>query len=184
MAKVWFITWASRGFGRQWLEAALERGNTVAAAVRNPESLNDAVERYGDALLPIRLDVINRIGVFAAVEQVERRFGRIDVAVNNAGYGHFGVVEGLTEVEIRAQLETNFFGALWVTQAVLPPMRAAGSGHIVQVSTYGGVTTFPVVGAYAAAKWALEGLSQTLAQEVEGFGINVTLIEPGPYAAG
>ena len=118
---------------------------------------------------------------FAAVRKAADRFGRLDVVINNAGYGHFGMVEELTEDEVRAQLETNFFGALWVTQAALPIMRAQGSGHIIQVSSLGGITAFPAIGAYHASKWALEGFSQSLAQEVEGFGIHVTLIEPGAF---
>ncbi len=109
-------------------------------------------------------------------------FDGLDVVVNNAGYGHFGMVEEPTEDEVRAQMETNFFGALWVTQAVLPIMRAQGSGHIIQVSSIGGISAFPTVGAYHASKWALEGFSQSLAQEVAGFGINVTLIEPGGFS--
>src|SRR5271165_6026819 len=110
------------------------------------------------------------------------RFGRIDVAVNNAGYGQFGAIEEVSEAEARAQMETNFFGALWVTQAVLPGMRAQGSGHIIQVSSIGGVNAFPTIGLYHASKWALEGFSQSLAAEVAAFGIKVTIVEPGGYA--
>jgi NAD(P)-dependent dehydrogenase (short-subunit alcohol dehydrogenase family) len=109
-------------------------------------------------------------------------FGRLDVIVNNAGYGHFGMVEELSESDVRDQLETNLFGALWVTQAALPFLREQGSGHILQVSSIGGISAFPLVGAYHASKWALEGLSQALAQEVAPFGIHVTLIEPGGFA--
>ena len=110
------------------------------------------------------------------------RFGRLDVVVNNAGYGHFGFVEELSESDARDQMETNLFGALWVTQAALPFLRAQGSGHILQVSSIGGISAFPLVGLYHASKWALEGLSQALAQEVAGFGVHVTLIEPGGFA--
>ena len=116
------------------------------------------------------------------MQRAADHFGRLDVVINNAGYGHFGMIEELTEDEVRAQLETNFFGALWVTQAALPIMRAQGSGHIIQVSSIGGISAFPTVGAYHASKWALEGFSQALSQEVAGFGIHVTLIEPGAYA--
>jgi NAD(P)-dependent dehydrogenase (short-subunit alcohol dehydrogenase family) len=133
-------------------------------------------------VLPIWLDVTNRDACFAAVKTATEYFDGLDVVVNNAGYGHFGMVEELTEDEVRAQMETNFFGALWVTQAVLPIMRAQGSGHIIQVSSIGGISAFPTVGAYHASKWALEGFSQSLAQEVAGFGINVTLIEPGGFS--
>ena len=179
--KVWFITGTSRGFGREWAIAALERGDKVAATARNTDTLADLVEKYGDALLPIALDVTDRDADFAAVKAAHDHFGRLDIVVNNAGYGHFGFVEELTEDEARAQLETNLFGALWVTQAALPYLRAQRSGHIIQVSSIGGITAFPLVGIYHASKWALEGLSQSLAQEVAGFGIHVTLIEPGGF---
>jgi NAD(P)-dependent dehydrogenase (short-subunit alcohol dehydrogenase family) len=180
--QTWFITGASRGFGREWAIAALERGDTVAATARDTTTLDDLAEKYGDRLLPLRLDVTDREGAFAAVEQAHDRFGRLDVIVNNAGYGHFGMVEELSEADVRDQLETNLFGALWVTQAALPYLREQGSGHILQVSSIGGISAFPMVGAYHASKWALEGLSQALAQEVAPFGIHVTLIEPGGFA--
>jgi NAD(P)-dependent dehydrogenase (short-subunit alcohol dehydrogenase family) len=180
--KTWFITGTSRGFGREWAIAALERGDKVAATARNVATLDDLVAEYGDAVLPLKLDVTDREAAFAAVRQAHERFGRLDVVVNNAGYGHFGMVEEVTEDEIRDQLETNVLGALWVTQAALPYLREQRSGHILQVSSIGGVTAFMNVGAYHASKWALEGLSQTLSQEVAGFGIKVTLIEPGGYS--
>jgi NAD(P)-dependent dehydrogenase (short-subunit alcohol dehydrogenase family) len=181
-AKVWFITGTSRGFGREWALAALERGDSVAATARDLSSLDDVVAAHGDAVLPISLDVTDRDAAFAAVAQAHAHFGRLDVVVNNAGYGQFGMVEELSEKESRAQIETNLFGALWVTQAALPFLRAQGSGHFLQVSSIGGISAFPMVGIYHASKWALEGLSQTLAQEVAGFGIKVTLIEPGGYS--
>ncbi|MET7387734.1 SDR family oxidoreductase [Streptomyces sp. NPDC005529] len=180
--KIWFITGASRGFGREWAIAALERGDSVAATARDLSTLGDLREKYGERLLPLRLDVTDRDADFAAVKQAHERFGRLDVVVNNAGYGHFGLVEELTEAEARAQLETNLFGALWVTQAALPFLREQGSGHILQVSSIGGISAFPLVGIYHASKWALEGMSQALAQEVAPFGIKVTLIEPGGFA--
>lgn len=179
--KTWFITGTSRGFGREWAIAALDRGDKVAATARDTSSLDDLVAKYGDALLPIQLDVTDREADFAAVRRAHEHFGRLDVVINNAGYGHFGMVEELSEQDIRAQLETNLFGALWVTQAALPVMRAQGSGHIIQVSSIGGISAFPIVGAYHASKWGLEGLSQALAQEVAPFGIHVTVIEPGGY---
>jgi len=181
-SKVWFITGTSRGFGREWTIAALERGDRVAATARSVDSLDDLVQQHGDAILPIALDVTDKAAVEAAVRRTVETFGRIDVAINNAGYGHFGFVEEVSEEELRAQLETNLFGAVWVTQAVLPTMREQGSGHILQVSSIGGISAFPLVGAYHASKWALEGLSQSLAQEVAGFGIKVTLIEPGGFS--
>jgi NAD(P)-dependent dehydrogenase (short-subunit alcohol dehydrogenase family) len=180
--KIWFITGASRGFGREWAIAALERGDSVAATARDLSTLDDLVATYGERILPLQLDVTDREADFAAVRQAHERFGRLDVVVNNAGYGHFGMVEELTEAEARAQLETNLFGALWVTQAALPFLREQGSGHILQVSSIGGISAFPLVGIYHASKWALEGISQSLAQEVASFGIKVTLIEPGGFA--
>jgi NAD(P)-dependent dehydrogenase (short-subunit alcohol dehydrogenase family) len=180
--KIWFITGASRGFGREWAIAALERGDSVAATARDLSTLDDLVATYGERFLPLQLDVTDRDADFAAVRQAHERFGRLDVVVNNAGYGHFGMVEELTEAEARAQLETNLFGALWVTQAALPFLREQGSGHILQVSSIGGISAFPLVGIYHASKWALEGISQSLAQEVAPFGIKVTLIEPGGFA--
>ncbi|MBQ0854818.1 SDR family oxidoreductase [Streptomyces sp. NPDC057621] len=180
--KIWFITGASRGFGREWAIAALERGDSVAATARDLSKLDDLVATYGERFLPLQLDVTDREADFAAVRQAHERFGRLDVVVNNAGYGHFGMVEEISESEARAQLETNLFGALWVTQAALPFLREQGSGHILQVSSIGGISAFPLVGIYHASKWALEGLSQALAQEVAPFGIKVTLIEPGGFA--
>ena len=180
--KTWFITGTSRGFGREWAIAALDRGDKVAATARNLATLDDLVAKYGDAILPIELDVTDRAAAFAAVRQAHARFGRLDVVVNNAGYGHFGMIEEVTEDEIRAQLETNVLGALWVTQAALPYLREQGSGHILQVSSIGGVSAFMNTGAYHASKWALEGFSQSLSQEVAGFGIKVTLIEPAGYS--
>jgi NAD(P)-dependent dehydrogenase (short-subunit alcohol dehydrogenase family) len=180
--KTWFITGTSRGFGREWAIAALDRGDKVAATARNVATLDDLTAKYGDAILPIKLDVTDRKAAFAAVRQAHERFGRLDVVVNNAGYGHFGMVEEVSEDEIRAQLETNVLGALWVTQAALPILREQGSGHILQVSSIGGVSAFMNTGAYHASKWALEGFSQSLSQEVAGFGIKVTLIEPSGYS--
>ena len=180
--KTWFITGASRGFGREWAIAALERGDSVAATARDTETLKDLGEKYGDRLLALKLDVTDRAADFAAVSQAHAHFGRLDVVVNNAGYGHFGLVEELSESDVRDQLDTNLFGALWVTQAALPFLREQGSGHILQVSSIGGISAFPNVGAYHASKWALEGISQSLAQEVAGFGIHVTLIEPGGFS--
>ena len=180
--KVWFITGASRGFGREWTIAALERGDKVAATARDTATLDDLVAKHGDALLPIKLDVNDRAADFAAVKAAHDHFGRLDIVVNNAGYGHFGFIEELTEEEARDQIETNVFGALWVTQAALPYLRAQRSGHIIQVSSIGGITAFQNVGIYHASKWALEGFSQSLSQEVAPFGIHVTLIEPGGFS--
>jgi NAD(P)-dependent dehydrogenase (short-subunit alcohol dehydrogenase family) len=180
--KTWFITGTSRGFGHQWAIAALDRGDKVAATARDTASLDELVTKYGDAILPIKLDVTDRDAAFAAVRQAHEHLGRLDVVVNNAGYGHFGMVEEISEDEIRSQLETNVLGVLWVTQAALPYMREQGSGHIIQVSSIGGISAFISTGAYHASKWALEGFSQSLSQEVARFGIKVTLVEPAGYS--
>jgi len=182
MSKTWFITGTSRGFGREWAIAALERGDRVAATARDAASLDDLAQKYGEALLPIALDVTDRAADFEAVRRAHDHFGGLDIVVNNAGYGHFGMIEEITEEEARAQIETNLFGALWVTQAALPYLREQGSGHIIQVSSIGGISAFPLVGIYHASKWGLEGFSQALAQEVAGFGIHVTLVEPGAFS--
>ncbi|GGB03645.1 SDR family oxidoreductase [Puia dinghuensis] len=182
MGKVIFITGASRGFGKLWAEAFLKRGDKVAATARNLSTLNDLKKQYGNSLLPIQLDVTDRGTSFAAVKKAKEHFGRIDVVINNAGYGLFGAVEETTEKEARDQMEANFFGLLWVTQAALPFMRAQGSGHIIQVSSVLGLVTLPVLGLYNASKFAVEGMSETLATEVKEFGINITLVEPNGFA--
>jgi NAD(P)-dependent dehydrogenase (short-subunit alcohol dehydrogenase family) len=182
MSKVWFITGSSKGFGREFVLAALQRGDKVAATARNTETLQDLVDQYGDAILPIQLDVTNRDQAFAAVEKAHETFGHLDVIINNAGYGLFGTIEEITEQQLRDQLETNLFGVFHVTQAVLPILRAQGSGHVIQISTIGGVAAFPSLGGYHASKWALEGMTESLSQEVAGFGIKVTLVEPGGFA--
>ena len=179
--KTWFITGTSKGFGRVWAKAALERGDQVVATARRMESITDLAEQYPETALPLALDVTNHAAVTAAVATAVDRFGRIDVVINNAGYGLFGAIEETSEEKARAQFETNVFGALWVTQELLPVMRKQGSGHVIQVSSIGGVTAFAGVGLYNASKWALEGFSQALAQEVAEFGISVTLIEPGAF---
>ena len=180
--KTWLITGTSRGFGRVWTEAALERGDRVAAMARNVDALAALTRRYGEEqLLPLDLDVTNKARVDAVVARAHDHFGSLDVIVNNAGYGLFGAVEEVSEQQARDQLETNFFGALWVTKAALPLLRAQGGGHILQVSSIGGVNAFRNLGLYHASKWALEGMSQALAAEVAPFGIRVTLIEPTGY---
>ncbi|MCW2985796.1 MAG: Short-chain dehydrogenase/reductase, partial [Conexibacter sp.] len=178
----WFITGSSRGFGREWAIAALDRGDNVVATARDASSVDDLVAEYGEAILPLALDVTDRAAVFAAVAEGHAHFGALDVVVNNAGYGQFGMVEELSQAEIRDQLETNVLGVLWVTQAALPFLRQQGSGHILQVSSIGGISAFPGIGAYHASKWAIEGMSQSLAKEVAGFGIKVTIIEPTGYS--
>jgi NAD(P)-dependent dehydrogenase (short-subunit alcohol dehydrogenase family) len=180
--RTWFITGTSRGFGREWAAAALARGDRVVGTARHTSTTDDLAAQYPNTFLALPLDVTDRAAVFAAVNQAQDHFGELDIVVNNAGYGHFGMVEEASEQEARAQIETNLFGALWVTQAALPHLRARGAGHIIQVSSIGGITAFPTIGIYHASKWGLEGFSQALAQEVKPFGINVTLIEPGGFS--
>jgi NAD(P)-dependent dehydrogenase (short-subunit alcohol dehydrogenase family) len=182
MAKVWFITGTSKGFGRIWATAALERGDRVAATARDTGTLDDLVERFGDDVLPIELDVRSKAACDAAIAQAVEAFGRLDVVVNNAGYGLFGMLEEITEEQARDQIETNLFGAMWVTKAALPRLREQGSGHIIQVSSIGGVQAFPMIGLYHASKWGLEAFSQSLAGEVADFGIHVTMVEPTGYS--
>jgi len=181
MSKTIFITGASRGFGKLWAEAFLKRGDKVAATARNTETLNDLVATYGDAILPIKLDVNSRAESFAAVNKAKEHFGSLDVVINNAGYGLFGTIEETTEEEARNQIETNVFGLLWITQAALPIFREQQHGHIIQVSSVLGITTLPLLGLYNASKFAVEGLSETLAQEVKQFGINISLVEPNGF---
>ncbi|RUW43766.1 SDR family NAD(P)-dependent oxidoreductase, partial [Mesorhizobium sp. M8A.F.Ca.ET.021.01.1.1] len=146
--KVWFITGSSKGFGRVWAEAALARGDRVAATARDTGTLAELVEKYGDNIAALKLDVTDKKAVDAAVAEAHKRFGRLDVVINNAGYGHFGAIEEVSEQEARDQIETNVFGALWVTQAALPIMRAQRSGHIIQISSIGGVNAFASLGLY------------------------------------
>ena len=180
-SKVWFITGTSRGFGRIWAEAALERGDRVAATARNITTLQPLVDKYGEAVLPMTLDITDAQADRLAVAQAFDHFGRFDVIVNNAGHGLFGAVEEVSEDEARRQIDTSLFGALWITQAALPHLRAQGSGHIIQVSSLAGLVTIPYLGMYQAAKFGLEAYSEALAAEVAAHGINVTIVEPTPY---
>lgn len=179
--KVWFITGASRGFGRVWAEAALSRGDRVAATARDITSVADLKERFGDLAFPLALDVTDAAQAADAVNEAHRHFGRLDVVLNNAGYGLVGVIEEGEEANARALFDTNYFGPLRIIKAALPFLRAQGSGHIIGVSSQVGVIAPPMIGYYASSKWALEAVHESLAQEVRGFGIKVTLIEPGPY---
>jgi len=181
-SKVWFITGASRGFGRVWAEAALGRGDKVAATARELTSVADLTERFGDAVLPLALDVTNAEQVRQVVPQAHAHFGRLDVVLNNAGYSLVGTTEEASEADVRAVFDTNYFGTLRVIQAALPLLRQQGSGHILGVSSGIGLVAFPVIGSYCASKWAFEALHESLAQEVKAFGIKVTLLEPGAYA--
>ncbi|WP_395692416.1 SDR family NAD(P)-dependent oxidoreductase [Nocardioides sp.] len=178
----WFITGAGRGLGRTWAEAALERGDRVAATARDIAALDSLAARYGEAVLPLELDVTDMSGSEAAVRAAAEHFGRIDVLVNNAGYGVVGALEEVSEEQLRRVVETNLLGPWWLTRAVLPVMRANGGGHVVQVSSQTVHFQVPTLGAYQLTKWGLEGFSESLAAEVAGHGIKVTLVEPEGYA--
>jgi NAD(P)-dependent dehydrogenase (short-subunit alcohol dehydrogenase family) len=181
-SKIWFITGASRGFGRIWAEAALTRGDKVAATARTLADVTDFAERFGDAALPLALDVTDAEQVRHAVQQAHAHFGRLDVVLNNAGYSLVGTVEEASEADVRAVFDTNYFGTLRVIQAALPLLRQQGSGHILGVSSGLGIVTMPLIGFYCATKWAFEALYESLAQEIKPFGIKVTILEPGAYA--
>lgn len=180
--RVWLITGAGRGFGRRFAEAALAAGDRVVGTARSPEALDDLRASYEDRLVVLHLDVTDRAAVFIAVDRAVKAFGRLDVVVNNAGHGLSGAIEEISEAAAREIIDTNFFGALWVCQAVAPHLREQGSGHIVQLSSISGLIGIPTQGLYAASKFALEGMSETLANELEPFGVNVTLVEPRMYA--
>jgi NAD(P)-dependent dehydrogenase (short-subunit alcohol dehydrogenase family) len=182
MTKTWFVTGSSRGLGRSFVEAALSRGDRVAATARDVGTLDDLATTYGGAVLPLALDVTDKAAVFESVRRATEYFGGLDVVVNNAGYAQIGAVEELSEQELRDQLETNFFGAVWVIQAVLPQLRKQEAGHIVQMSSAAGLIAMPLGGAYHASKWPLEALNESLAQEVAEFGVKVTVVEPGGFA--
>jgi NADP-dependent 3-hydroxy acid dehydrogenase YdfG len=180
--KVWFITGASRGFGRVWAEAALKRGDKVAATARQLKSIADLKEKYAESVLTLELDVTNPGQVKTAVTQAHDHFGRLDIVLNNAGYSLVGTIEEANADDVRALYETNIFGTLAVIQAALPLLRQQGSGHILGVSSGLGHVTMPVIGYYCSSKWAFEAIHESLAAEIKAFGIKVTIIEPGAYA--
>ncbi|MFG2054270.1 SDR family NAD(P)-dependent oxidoreductase [Micromonospora sp. NPDC048930] len=182
MSKIWFVTGSSRGLGRNVVEAALSRGDKVAATARSTASLDVLAATYGDAVLPLKMDVTDKAAVFASVKRAKEHFGRLDVIVNNAGYAQVGAIEELSEQELRDQLETNVFGAVWVIQAALPYLREQGSGHFIQLSSVAGLIAMPLGAAYHISKWGVEALNETLAHEVAEFGIKVTVIEPAGFA--
>ncbi len=182
--RTWFITGASSGFGAAFVQHALELGDNVVATARRVEAIQVLAEREPRRVLPVALDVTLPGQADRAVQQALERFGHIDVLVNNAGYGVVGAVEETPEAELRAQMETNFFGAVAVMQAALPSMRARGSGAIVNMSSLGGQLSFAGFGAYSASKFALEGLSEALAQELAPFGLKVLIVEPGAFRTG
>jgi NADP-dependent 3-hydroxy acid dehydrogenase YdfG len=180
--KVWFITGASRGFGRVWADAALKRGDKVAATARQLASIADLKEKYGASVLTLELDVTKPDQVKTAVSQAHAHFGRLDIVLNNAGYSLVGTIEEASAGDVRAMYETNIFGTLAVIQAALPLLREQGGGHILGTSSGLGHVTLPVIGYYCSSKWAFEAIHESLAAEVKDFGINVTIIEPGAYA--
>ena len=181
-SKVWFITGASRGFGRVWAEAALKRGDKVAATARKVESIAALKEQYGDNVLTLELDVTNAAQAKETVEKAHAHFGRLDIVLNNAGYSLVGTIEEASADDVKAMYDTNIFGTLAVIQAALPLLRAQGYGHILGTSSNLGHVTLPVIGYYASSKWAFEAIHESLALEVKAFGIKVTIIEPGAYA--
>lgn len=181
-SKVWFITGASRGFGRIWTEAALQRGDKVAATARTLASLANLQTTYGASVLPLALDVTQPDQVRAAVAQAHQHFGRLDVVLNNAGYSLVGTIEEASAADVRALYETNIFGTLAVIQAALPLLRAQGSGHIIGISSGLGLVSLPLIGYYCSSKWAFEAIHESLATEIKSFGLHVTLVEPGAYA--
>lgn len=181
MNKTIFITGASRGFGKLWAEALLQRGDKVAATSRNISGLQNLADRYGDNFLPIALDITDREAGIAAVNQAYQYFGSLDVVINNAGYGVFGAIEEVSEQETKDLFNANVFGTLWITQAALPIFRGQKHGHIIQLSSVLGVWSLPTLGLYNATKFAVEGFSEALSTEVADFGIKVTLVEPNGY---
>lgn len=179
--KVWLITGSSTGFGRSLTAAVLKTGARVIATARQPEQLDDLITRYPDTAKAVRLDVTNAQEVHDAVNTAITTFGRIDVLVNNAGYGTIGAIEEVSDEAIHRQFETNVFGALQMMRTVLPSMRQQRSGHILNLSSVGGFVSFGATGIYCATKFALEALSEALAKEVAELGIKVTIIEPGAF---
>ncbi len=181
MAKIWFITGSSRGLGRSLAQAVLAKGDKVAATARNPEQLKDLTEKYPGQILPIQLDVTNQQQIADAVAQTIQYFGRIDVLVNNAGFGITGATEAFTHEQVRSQLETNLYAPIEITRAVLPHMRKQRSGRILQISSTGGRVGGVGLSIYQTAKFGLGGFSETLSKEVQPLGIRVTSIEPGGF---
>lgn len=178
---IWLITGSSRGLGHALARAALAAGHRVVATARRPEDLAALVEAHGDHVRPVALDVTDPASARAAVQEAVRAFGRLDIVVNNAGYGNVGAIEDMSDEDFRAQIETNFFGVANVTRAALPVLREQRGGHVIQISSIGGRVGSPGLGAYQSAKWAVEGFSEVLAKEVAPLGIKVTIVEPGGF---
>lgn len=181
MSKVWLITGSSRGLGLSLAKAVLAAGHRLVATARKPEQLKELVEQYGEQVRAVALDVTDPAAARAAVAAATSAFGRLDVVVNNAGYGNVSSIEDVAEEDFRQQFETNFFGVMHVTRAALPVLRAQGDGHIIQISSIGGRMGGPGLGAYQSAKWAVEGFSEVLAKEAGPLGVRVTIVEPGGF---
>jgi NAD(P)-dependent dehydrogenase (short-subunit alcohol dehydrogenase family) len=179
--RVWFVTGSSSGFGRAVSEAVLDHGDRLVATARHVDGIGALVSRGGERALALPLDVTDTTAAKQAVNEAMTRFGRVDVVVNNAGYGHVGAIEELTEAELRQQIEVDFFGVVNVTRAALPHLRKQRSGHFVQMSSLNGVEPLPGGAFYTAAKFAVEGFSEALAGEVAHLGIKVTIVEPAPF---
>jgi NAD(P)-dependent dehydrogenase (short-subunit alcohol dehydrogenase family) len=179
--KVWFITGCSTGFGRELAKAVLERGYRAVVTARNPAKVEDIVAGHQDRALVLELDVTDSVEIDAAVKSAKQHFKRIDVLVNNAGIGYFGAVEESDEEEVRRMFEINFFGLSRMTRTVLPIMRAQRSGHIVNISSIGGLRSFPALAYYNATKYAVEGFSESLSLEVAPLGVKVTIVEPSGF---
>ncbi|MFC0548467.1 SDR family NAD(P)-dependent oxidoreductase [Kutzneria chonburiensis] len=183
MTQTWFITGSSRGFGRQLVIAALEAGDQVAATARRPEQLDDLVQKYGDRVLPLALDVTDRAAAVAALDATVARFGRVDVVVNNAGYANIAPVETASEEDFRRQFDTNFWGVYNVSTAAIPVLKTQGAGTIVQFSSIGGrVGGTPGLGSYQAAKFAVDGFTRVLATELAPLGVRFLVVEPAGFA--
>ena len=181
MSQVWLITGSSRGLGRALAEAVLAAGHRLVATARRPEQLADLVADHGDQVRAVALDVTDATAADAAIRTAVEAFGRLDVLVNNAGYGDIGSIEETSLAAFRAQIETNLFGVITVTKAAIPLLREQGAGHIIQFSSIGGRVGPIGRGPYAAAKWGVEGFSEVLAKEVGPLGIKVTIVEPGGF---
>src|SRR5258707_2889827 len=181
MSKVWFITGSSRGLGRPLAEAVLAAGDRLVATARRPEQLAELKAKYGEQMLALALDVTDPAAARSAVKKTIETFGRLDVLVNNAGYGNLAPIEDVADEDFRAQIETNFYGVVNVTRAALPWLRKQASGHIIQISSIGGRIGTPGLSAYQSAKWAVDGFSEVLSREVGPLGIKTTIVEPGGF---
>ena len=181
MKKIWFITGISSGLGKAMAETIIEKGEFVIGSMRNKSQIDNFNDRYGHLAEAIQLDLYDHQSIDRVIQKIIHKYGRIDVIVNNAGSGFAGAIEEASIEEIKQVMDVNFYGTLKLTQAVLPYMRKAGSGHIIQISSHAGIKSFAGFGIYNASKYAVEGFSEALAEEVNPLGIGVTIVEPGPF---